>query len=117
MVFIKLDQFVCIYSRLSSSILKVPYLLHEYPMALLAPAYHPRIKCEKTQINNLFESIQDEDTLYSIVLENITAEETCSKHLHCIFFMCFFYINYIFNPKYPKKLETCCKASCNFIKK
>ena len=91
MVFIKLDQFVsCIYSRLSSSILKVPYLLHEHPMALLAPAYHPRIKCEKTQINNLFESIQDEDTLYSIALENITAEEICSKHLHCIFFMCFF---------------------------
>ena len=54
----------------------MPYLLHEYPMALLAPNNHPRMKYEKTQINNLFESIQDEDVPYSIVVETITAEET-----------------------------------------
>ena len=54
----------------------MPYLLHEHPMALLAPTNHPRIKCEKIQINNMFESIQDEDVPYLIVVENITAEET-----------------------------------------
>ena len=42
----------CIFSRLSSSILKVPYLLHKHPMALLTPANHPRMECEKNQINN-----------------------------------------------------------------
>ena len=45
----------------SSSILKVPYLLHEYPMALLAAANHPQMECETTQINNSFELILDED--------------------------------------------------------
>ena len=45
-------------------------------MALLTPANHPRMECEKTQINNWFESILDEDVPYSIVVKNITAEET-----------------------------------------
>ena len=45
LVFIKLDhKFVaCIFSRLLPSILKMPYLLHEHPMALLAPANHLRM--------------------------------------------------------------------------
>ena len=38
----------------------MPYLLHEDPMALPAPTNHTRKKCEKTQINNSFESILDE---------------------------------------------------------
>ena len=59
-----------------SSILKAPYLLHEDLLTLLAPSKHSRIKCEKTQINNSFESILDKDVPYSIVVENITAEET-----------------------------------------
>ena len=85
-----------IYSRLSLSILKVPYLLHEYPMALLAPTNHRRMKCEKTQINNLFESIQDEDVPYSIVVETITAEETGDmfKRFALHFLNFFIYITY-----------------------
>ena len=58
------------------STLKVPYLLHEDPMAGLAPTNQPRIKCEKIQLNDLFESIFDEDVPYSIVVENIIIEET-----------------------------------------
>ena len=63
MVFIKLDhKFVaCIFSRLSSSILKVSYLLHEHPVPLLAPTNHPQMKCEKTEVNNSFELILDQD--------------------------------------------------------
>ena len=34
------------------------------------------MESEKTQINNTFESILDEDVPYSIVVKNITAEET-----------------------------------------
>ena len=43
------SQFVvaCIFSRLSWSKLKVPYLLHDYQMTLLAPTNHPRMECEK----------------------------------------------------------------------
>ena len=65
----------------------MPYLLHEDPMALPAPTNHTRKKCEKTQINNSFESILDEDVPYSIVVKNITAEERkiCSKRLQCFF--------------------------------
>ena len=58
------------------TILKVPYLLLEYPMALLAPTNQPRFKCEKIQLHNSFESILDEDVPYSIVVENVTARET-----------------------------------------
>ena len=62
----------------------------------------------KNQLNNSFESILDEDVPYSIVLENITAEETRDMFkafamLLCIFF--FFTYFYIFNLEYPKKLE------------
>ena len=83
----------------------MPYLLHEDPMAFPAPSNHPRIKCEKTQINNWFESILDEDVPYSILVKNITTEETMDmfKVLQCIFYV--FYIYYIFNLEYPKKLE------------
>ena len=92
-VFIKLDhKFVaCIFSRLSSSILKVPYLLHENPLALLAPANHLRMECDKTQINNLFESTLDEEVPYSIVVKNITTEETMDmfKAFAVHFFMFF----------------------------
>ena len=74
----------------------MPYLLHEHPMELLAPVNHPRMECEKTQINNSFESILDEDVPYSIVVKNITAEETRDmfKAFATHFFM-FFYILYI----------------------
>ena len=61
------SQFVaCIFCRLSSSILKVSYLLHEYPVPLLALTNHSQMKCEKTEVNNSFESILDEDVTYSI---------------------------------------------------
>ena len=84
------------FSRLSSSILKVPYLLHEHPMALLAPANHLQMECEKTQINNSFETILDEDVPYSMVVKNNTAEETRDmfKAFAMHFFMCFLYIIY-----------------------
>ena len=74
----------------------MPYLLHEDPMALPAPTNHPRMKCEKTQINNSFESILDEDVPYLILVKN-TAEEAmdiCSKRFQYIF-LCFLYIIYI----------------------
>ena len=80
----------------------MPYLLHEDPMALPAPTNHPRLKCKRTQINNSFESILDEDVPYSIVVKNITAEET--MNMFKVFAM-FFYIYYIFKLEYPKKLE------------
>ena len=91
-------QFVaCIFSRLSSSILEVPYLLHEHPMALLAPTNHPQMKCEKTQINNCFGSTLDEDVPYSIVVKNITAEETRDmfKTFAVHFVMFFLHIIYL----------------------
>ena len=43
-------------------------------MALLAPANHLRMECEKIQINNSFESILD--VPYSDVVKNITAQQT-----------------------------------------
>ena len=54
----------------------MPYLLHEHRVALLAPANHLRMESEKTQIKNSFESILDVDVPHSIVVKNITAEET-----------------------------------------
>ena len=87
----------------------MPYLLHEDPMALPAPTNHPRMKCEKTQINNSFESILDEDVPYSIVVKNITAEETMDMFkAFAMHFLVLFYIYYIFNLEYPKKLEETC---------
>ena len=66
-------------------------------MAILASANHPRTECEKTLINNSFESILDEDVPYSIVVKNITAEETRDmfKAFAMHFFYVFFYILYI----------------------
>ena len=61
---------------------------------LLSTIYEWNVK--KTQINNSFESILDEDVPYSIVAKNITAEET--KDMFKAFAMhvsCFFYILYI----------------------
>ena len=74
----------------------MPYLLHDYQITLLAPTNHPRIECEKKQVNNTFESILDEDAPYSIVVKNITVEETRDmfKAFATHFFM-FFYILYI----------------------
>ena len=68
MVFMKLDHnlLLAFFCRLSSSILKVSYLLHEHPVPLLAPTNHPQMECEKTEVNNSFESILDEDVPYSI---------------------------------------------------
>ena len=61
--------------------------------------------CEKN-INNSFESILDEDVPYSIVVKNITSEET--RNMFKAFAMHFFvfFIYYIFNLQYPEKLET-----------
>ena len=88
------SQFVaCICFRLSSvSIMKILDLLHEDPVALLTPTNHPQIKCEKPQLNNLFESILDEDVPYSIVLKNITAEET--RDMFKVFAMLFVFFIY-----------------------
>ena len=78
-------------------------------MALPAPTNHPRMKCEKTQINNLFESILDEDVPYSIAVKNITAEETMDMFkAFAMHFLMFFYIYCIFKLEYPKKLEATC---------
>ena len=73
----------------------MPYLLHDYQMKLLAPTNPPRMECEKIHINNTFESILGEDVPYSIVVKNITAEETrdMSKAFAMDFFG-FFYILY-----------------------
>ena len=53
------------------------------------------MECEKIQINNTFESILGEDVPYSIVVKNITAEETrdMSKAFAMVF-LGFFYILY-----------------------
>ena len=68
----------------------------ESAVALLAPANHLRMKREKTQIKNSFESILDEDVPYSIVIKNITAEETRDmfKAFAMHFLMFFLYIIY-----------------------
>ena len=61
------SQFVaCIYFRLSPlsnyTEMKVPYyVLREDPMASFAATNHPRIKCENIHLNNLFESILNEN--------------------------------------------------------
>ena len=71
---------------------------------LLAPTNHPRIKCEKTQLNNSFESILDEDVPYSIVVENITAEVTRDMFkMFAMLLMCIFTHSYIFNLEHPEK--------------
>ena len=54
---------------------------------------------KKTQLNNSFQSILDEDVPFSIVVENVTAEETRDMlKAFAMLFLCFFYIySYIFN--------------------
>ena len=71
---------------------------------MLLPTIH-EWNVKKTQINNTFESILDEDIPYSIVVKNITAEET--RDMFKAFAMDFFvfFIHYIFNLQYQKKLE------------
>ena len=86
----------------------MPYLLHEYPMALLTPANHPRMECEKTQINNSFESILDEDVPYTMVVKNNTTAETRDMFKTFAMHFLMFFIYYIFNLQYPEKLETTC---------
>ena len=49
----------------------------------------------KNQLNNSFESILDEDVPYSIVLENITAEETRDMFKAFAMLLCIFFF-YIF---------------------
>ena len=71
----------------------MPYLLHDYQMTLLAPTNHPRMECEKTLINNTFELILDEDVPYSIVVKNITVDET--RDMFKAFAMDFFVFSYI----------------------
>ena len=71
----------------------MPYLLHDYQITLLAPTNHPRIECEKNQVNNTFESILDEDAPYSNVVKNITSEET--RDMFKAFEMDFFVFLYI----------------------
>ena len=68
----------------------MPDLLHDYQMKLLAPTNPPRMECEKIQINNTFESILGEDVPYSIVVKNITAEET--RDMFKAFAIHFFYV-------------------------
>ena len=71
----------------------MPYLLHQDPMALLAPTNHPRIKCKKNQINYSFELILHEDLPYSIAVKYIIAVGTRTMFkAFAMLFMCFFYI-------------------------
>ena len=84
------------------TILKVPYLLREDPMALFAPTNQPRIKCETTQLHNSFDKILVENIRYSVAVENITVGETRDMVKAFAMLLCVFYI---FNLEYPKKLE------------
>ena len=70
--------------------MKVPCLLREDPMAFLANT--PRIKCEKIQLSNSFESILDEDVRYSHAVENISVGETLNMFKVFAIFLCVFYI-------------------------
>ena len=51
------------------------------------------MECEKTLINNTFELILDEDVPYSIVVKNITVDET--RDMFKAFAMDFFVFSYI----------------------
>ena len=62
---------------------------------MLLPTIH-EWNVKKTQINNTFESILDEDIPYSIVVKNITAEETRDMFkAFAMDFFVFFYTLYI----------------------
>ena len=75
-------------------------------MALLAPTNRPQTKCEK-KTDNLLELIQDDYVPHSIIVENITAEETGDLFkVFGLHFLCLYIYIYIkFNSRYPKKLE------------
>ena len=79
------------------TILKVPYLLREDPMALFAPTNQPRIKCETTQLHNSFDKILVENVRYSVAVENITVGETRDMVKAFAMLLCVFYI---FNLEY-----------------
>ena len=83
-------------------ILKVQCLLREDPFALVAPTNQPRIKCEKLQLSNTFESIIEEDVQFSVVVEHNVIIETKDFVKAFKMMLCAFYI---FNLEYPKKLE------------
>ena len=62
---------------------------------MLLPTIH-EWNVKKTQINDTFESILDEDIPYSIVVKNITAEETRDMFkAFAMDFFGFFYTLYI----------------------
>ena len=98
----------CLYfCRLSSSILKVSYLLHEHPVPLLVSTNHPQMKCEKTEANNLFVSILD--GMYHTVF-NRSRKYYCWRFKGyfqsvCNIFFVFFYVYYIFTSEYLKMHE------------
>ena len=106
----KLDHnlLLAFFCRLSSSILKVSNLLHEHQVPLLAPTNHPQMECEKTEVNNSFESILDEDVPYSIQSQSkilpLKRQQGYVQSIYNVFFVSF-YVYYIFNSEYPKKLE------------
>ena len=98
MVFIKLDHsllllFFLDYHRLNWKCL-IYYMIIKWHYLLLPTIHEWNVK--KTQINNTFESILDEDIPYSIVVKNITAEETRDmfKAFAMDFFVFFLYIIY-----------------------
>ena len=86
--------------------MKVPCLLREDPMAFLAPTNPPRIKCEKIQLSNSFESILDADVRYSHAVENISVGETLNTFKVFVIFVCFFISPYqnkkVLSPFYHK---------------
>ena len=81
----------------------MPYLLHEDPMALLAPTNHPLIKCEKTQLNNSFESILAEDVSYfnrsrreSISRSQSYVQSVCNAFYVFLYIYIYIYIVYVY---------------------
>ena len=95
------------FCRLSSSILKVSYLLHEYPVPLLAPINHRQMKCEENEVNNLFESVLEEmyHTVFNRSRKYYRWRDKGYVQSVCNIFFVFAYVYYIFNSEYPKKFE------------
>ena len=99
MVFIKLGHsllllvFFLDYHGLNWKCL-IYYMIIKWHYLLLPTIHEWNVK--KTQINNTFESILDEDIPYSIVVKNITAEETRDMFkAFAMDFFVFFYTLYI----------------------
>ena len=78
------------------TILKVPYLLREDPVA----TNQSRIKSEQIQLHNSFDKILDEDVRDSVAVENINVGEMRDMVKAFAMLLCVFYI---FNLEYPKK--------------